>query len=86
MAIFGPRANVFMNAALIGAAGVVAALLLAVWVVPVIGYNTQGGLLQSSPYRSVTSITLAASASTAAIAMPTLKNRRTPGCRPRRLA
>jgi hypothetical protein len=49
MAIFGPRANVFMNAALIGAAGVVAALLLAVWVVPVIGYNTQERFAPKQP-------------------------------------
>ncbi len=41
MAIFQPRANLFMNAALVGAAVIGAGLLLAVWVVPVIGYNTQ---------------------------------------------
>ncbi len=41
MAIFQPRANLFMNAALLGVAMIGAGLLLAVWVVPVIGYNTQ---------------------------------------------
>ena len=40
MAIFGPRANLFMTAGLLGAAGVVALLVLLVWVVPVMGYNT----------------------------------------------
>ncbi|MGE5268045.1 MAG: cytochrome c3 family protein [Thiohalocapsa sp.] len=41
MAIFGPRANLFMNVALAAAAVLVAVLLLAIWVVPVSGYNTQ---------------------------------------------
>ena len=41
MAIFGPRANLLMNAALIGAAGLTAFLLVLIWVVPVMGYNTQ---------------------------------------------
>ncbi len=41
MAIFGPRANMWMNLALIGTAGLFAMLLLAIWVVPVMGYNTQ---------------------------------------------
>lgn len=40
MAIFGPRANLLMNASLIGAAGLTVFLLLLVWVVPVMGYNT----------------------------------------------
>ena len=41
MAIFGPRANMWMNLALIGTAGLFAMLLLAIWVVPVMGYNSQ---------------------------------------------
>ena len=41
MAIFGPRANMLMNAALIGVLTVVAFFVLAIWVVPVMGYNTQ---------------------------------------------
>lgn len=39
-AIFGPRANLYMNAALIAAAAGAAILILLVWVVPVMGYNT----------------------------------------------
>jgi hypothetical protein len=41
MAIFGPRANLFMNAALLGAAGLLALALLSIWVVPLMGYNDQ---------------------------------------------
>jgi hypothetical protein len=41
VAIFGPRANLFMNAALIGVVGLAVFLLLLIWVVPVMGYNTQ---------------------------------------------
>ena len=41
MAIFGPRANLFMNIALLGTAGVFAFLLILIWVVPVMGYNAQ---------------------------------------------
>jgi hypothetical protein len=41
VAIFGPRANLLMNAALLGGFAVFAVLLLAIWVVPVMGYNTQ---------------------------------------------
>jgi hypothetical protein len=40
-AIFGPRANLFVNVALIGTAGLAATLILLVWVVPVMGYNTE---------------------------------------------
>ena len=40
MAVFGPRANLLMNAVLAGAAGIAAFLLLMIWVVPVMGYNT----------------------------------------------
>jgi hypothetical protein len=41
LAIFGPRANLFMNTALLtGGAAAVFALML-VWVVPVMGYNSQ---------------------------------------------
>jgi Cytochrome c7 and related cytochrome c len=41
VAIFGPRANLLMNVALLSTTGVVALLLLAIWVVPVMGYNTE---------------------------------------------
>jgi hypothetical protein len=39
--IFGPRANLFMNIALIATAGGAVFLLILIWVVPVMGYNTQ---------------------------------------------
>ena len=39
MAIFGPHANLFMNAP--GAACLVMFLLALIWVVPLMGYNTQ---------------------------------------------
>src|SRR5690242_8189434 len=38
-----------MNAALIGAAGLFAALLSLIWVVPVMGYNTQEGYAPPQP-------------------------------------
>ena len=41
MAVFGPRANLAVNAALVGAVGLLLVLLLMIWVVPVSGYNTQ---------------------------------------------
>lgn len=41
MAIFGPRANLFMNVALLAAAGGVGFLFILIWVVPVMGYNSQ---------------------------------------------
>ena len=41
MAVFSPRADLLMSAVLVAGAGVMGMLLLAVWVVPVIGYNTQ---------------------------------------------
>ena len=41
MAIFGPRANLVMNASLAAGAALFAFLLLMIWVVPVMGYNTQ---------------------------------------------
>jgi hypothetical protein len=40
MAIFSPRANLFTNVVLAGTTCLGAILLLAIWVVPVIGYNT----------------------------------------------
>src|SRR5262252_7245186 len=40
MAIFSPRANLFTNVVLVGTTCLGAILLLAIWVVPVIGYNT----------------------------------------------
>jgi len=49
VAIFGPRANLLMNATLIGAVGLGACLLLAIWVVPVIGYNTQERFAPEQP-------------------------------------
>jgi hypothetical protein len=47
--IFGPRANLFTNAALIAAAGGFLFLLLLIWVMPVMGYNTQAGLIPPQP-------------------------------------
>lgn len=49
MAIFGPRANLFVSAALIGAAGLAVFLLLLIWVVPVMGYNTEVGYAPEQP-------------------------------------
>src|ERR1051326_1310123 len=49
LAIFSPRANLIMNAALLGAAGLVVVLLLSVWVVPVMGYNTGEGYAPPQP-------------------------------------
>lgn len=49
VAIFGPRANMLMNGALIAAAGVLVVLLLLVWGAPVMGYNTQIGLIPPQP-------------------------------------
>ncbi len=48
-AIFGQRANFFMNAALAGAAGVGVFLALLVWGVPVMSYNSQVGLIPPQP-------------------------------------
>jgi hypothetical protein len=39
--IFGPRANLFMSAALLATAGLLVFLLTLVWIVPVMGYNSQ---------------------------------------------
>ena len=49
MAIFGPRANLFMNAVLAVGAALFILLLLLVWVVPVMGYNTQVGYAPNQP-------------------------------------
>jgi hypothetical protein len=49
MMIFGPRADLFLRASLIGAAGVCLCLLLAIWVVPVMGYNTQERFAPEQP-------------------------------------
>ncbi|HZU88491.1 MAG TPA: cytochrome c3 family protein [Stellaceae bacterium] len=49
MAIFGPRANLFMNAALLGAAVLLALALLSIWVVPLMGYNDQERYIQPQP-------------------------------------
>ena len=49
MAVFGPRANLFMSVALIGVTGAGVVLLLAIWVVPVIGYNTQERFAPDQP-------------------------------------
>ncbi len=48
-AIFGPRANLLMNTALLGAGGAVVFVLLLVWGVPVMGYNTEVGLVPPQP-------------------------------------
>ena len=49
MAVFGPRANLFMNAALITTGFCFLFLLLLVWVVPVMGYNDQVGYTPPQP-------------------------------------
>jgi hypothetical protein len=49
MAIFQPLANVLMNAARIGVLALVAILLLSIWVVPVIGYNTGESFTPEQP-------------------------------------
>ena len=49
MAIFGPRATLFMNMALFAAAGLLVFLLVLVWVVPVMGYNTQESYIPTQP-------------------------------------
>jgi hypothetical protein len=48
-AIFTPRANLVMHAALIAVAGVFAFLLLLIWVVPVMNYNTQVNFAPDQP-------------------------------------
>jgi hypothetical protein len=40
VAVFGPRTNLAVSAALVGAGGLLLVLLLMIWVVPVSGYNT----------------------------------------------
>ncbi len=49
MAIFGPRANLFMNATFVGAACLLGCLLLAIWVVPVVGFNTEERFAPEQP-------------------------------------
>jgi hypothetical protein len=49
VAIFGPRANLFMNAALLGAAGLLVLALLSIWVVPLMGYNDQERYIPPQP-------------------------------------
>lgn len=49
MAIFGPRANLFMNTALLALGSALLFMLLAVWVVPVMGYNTQERFAPNQP-------------------------------------
>ena len=49
MAIFGPRANLFMNIALLTTAGLFVFLLILVWVVPVMGYNSQERYIPPQP-------------------------------------
>jgi hypothetical protein len=41
VAIFGPRANLWMNTALVALVVLFLGALLSIWVVPVMGYNTQ---------------------------------------------
>ena len=48
-AIFGQRANLFVNSALIGGGGVGVFLALLVWGVPVMNYNNQVGLIPPQP-------------------------------------
>lgn len=49
MAIFGPRANLFMNASLLGLVALVVFLLASVWVVPLMGYNSQERFTPQQP-------------------------------------
>ena len=49
MAIFGPRANLFMNVALISIGSAAVVLMLAIWVVPVMGYNTEERFAPEQP-------------------------------------
>jgi hypothetical protein len=49
MAIFGPRANLFMNLSLMATAFVAVCLLLSVWIVPVMEYNTQDRFTPKQP-------------------------------------
>jgi hypothetical protein len=48
-AIFGPRANLLMNASLIGVVVLAACALLLVWGVPLMAYNTQVGFTPPQP-------------------------------------
>jgi hypothetical protein len=49
MLIFGPRADLFLRAALIGVVALCVCGLLAIWVVPVVGYNTQERFAPEQP-------------------------------------
>ena len=49
MAIFGPRANLFVNLALLAGAGLCAFLLILIWVVPVMGFNTEERYIPPQP-------------------------------------
>ena len=49
MAIFGPRANLFMNTALLGAGALFVFLLILIWVVPVMGFNTEERYIPPQP-------------------------------------
>ncbi len=48
-AIFGRRANLLMNASLLGAAAGAICLALLIWGVPIMNYNTQVGLIPPQP-------------------------------------
>ncbi len=48
-AIFGRRANLLMNASLLGAAAGAVCLALLIWGVPIMNYNTQVGLIPPQP-------------------------------------
>jgi hypothetical protein len=48
-AIFGPRANLLVKSALLGLAGGVVVLLLMIWGVPRMNYNTEVGLTPTQP-------------------------------------
>src|SRR5690242_21426268 len=50
--LFRSRANLFMNVALISIGSAAVILLLAIWVVPVMGYNTQERFAPQQPVRS----------------------------------
>ena len=49
MAIFGPGANTLVRVALLSAASAGGFLILAIWVVPVTGFNTQEGFAPQQP-------------------------------------
>jgi hypothetical protein len=48
-AIFGPKANLWTNAALLSVVALLLGALLSIWVVPVMGFNTQDRYTPEQP-------------------------------------